>query len=453
MKSVFTQIIALTLLSSTMVACSGQMESAKTSGTTQVRIPWYKENEGYSLQMVELTGLDSLYTVSGKFARFFFAPHINSDRLDGVTPKGRFLKIENGFVPANDISLQMAAIYASMQNFAALDEELGAGDVNKWPRNVGVGVVINGGLSNNAFYDGQTDSMLFVPYTDKKNLAIAVNAGILAHEHFHSLFHKIVVKPLMGTPAERFLRHSSNHDAASFYKLMGMDAPPTLPTQEDTAAQEETDVVLLPPPPRKEEDTVFSRPTSRHEARVYGFYHLALSRGFNEGLADFWAWIYTGDPDFITHSLPSVGKVRSLNAPANTFPNKQSVEFSMREILSYSSQKEGRLIGYSYRLGTSVSRILKSYTDIYAKSRHMESREARIEIGRMVIKALPELRAGFLEASESKSFLEPERFLRKVFSFTEDMTTEEKEFIEKTLLSSPSEKPANPPSSVEASQP
>ncbi len=165
-----------------------QSNKVGEEGTIRVLAPINAEGGAYSLDFIELKGIQDLDTLSGKFVHFFMSPRISSDRLQGPAPKTRFIRNSDGdYIPANEMTQQLVTVYAHMQRLAALDEELGAQGVNKWPRDIGVAVRVRGGLDNNAFYDGKTDAMFFVPYTNKE-LPIAVNGGILAHEHFHSLF-------------------------------------------------------------------------------------------------------------------------------------------------------------------------------------------------------------------------------------------------------------------------
>lgn len=417
MKSVFAQILVLTLLSTSMISCSGQSEADKASGETLVRLPWYSEEEGYGLQWVKLGGLDSLATVTGQYARFFFAPRVTKNHLEGLEPKARFIKTNKGFTPGNEVSQQMSVIYAHLERFAALDKELGAEGVNKWPRDVGVGVRIVGGVNNNAFYDGQTDSMLFVPYS-ASGMPIAVNAGILAHEHFHSLFHKLVIKPLEGTAAARLTSRSSVHNAKAFYKAVGIETP-----EEETT---EKPVIPLIPPPRIDDFL----PDSESDHRVGEYYHSVLIRGFNEGLADFWAWVYTGDPDFIALSLPRMRELRTMNATYIFYPREANLRYRVINALStMSGESDSQLIGLAYEMGTQVSRTLKAFSDARAEAQGKDSREVRKDVARMIIKALPQMRMDLLKSVEAQTSYDPSAFLRAVVSSAGELSTAEKDVL------------------------
>lgn len=375
MKRVFSRITATILISATLAACAPMSDSVDASGSVRVMAPVNGSNGDYSLALLELSGISNLATMTGKFVRFFMSPRVTNNRLDGISPRTRFVKNSQGvFVPADEITSQMAVIYAHMQKLAALDEELGAGGVNKWPRDIGVAVRVRGGIQNNAFYDGKTDSMLFVPYT-RSELPISVNAGILAHEHFHSLFYKIV----LGDSTAEVHAHD-------FHRIIGEDF-------EDPAR-----------------GVVFGDPeVSISEKDLNYFYHMAVTRGLNEGLADFWGWMYTGDPDFIARSLKAESGGRSLKvseeAAARTLINEIAIKRSLK--ILYSTGDKNRFLEdvnrYAYSLGTQFSRTLKRFTDIYANAKNVESLQARKDIAKVVIKILPLLREELANA-ESKVF-------------------------------------------------
>lgn len=405
MKSVFTQILALTLLSAVFAVGCGQKESSEAQGDIQVRIPWYEEGTGYALKMVELKGISRLSQVSGQYVKFYFAPRVVGTKIRGVEPNAQFIKTEEGFVPTNEVSQQMAAIYGHLQRLAELDTAMGVGNVNTWPRSVGIGVRLPDGMVNNAFYDGKTDSMLIVPYSDR-NLPIAVNAGILAHEHFHSLFYKIVIKPLLETPVAPLMQKSLKNNVDNFELALGGSRASTLGIE----------------------------PKEFSETELREYYHLVLTRGLNEGLADFWAWVYTGDPDFISLSLPEAKKFRTLRVKSHSLPSREMIQGAVTT-LSGGGRVEARLTGYSYAIGTQISRVFKNYTEIYARARNKTSVVARHEVAQMIVSALPLMKADFLELTKVTDYYTPEKFFLKVISLNKDVTADEKLFIERAAPS------------------
>jgi hypothetical protein len=405
-KSVFTQILALTLLSGAFLVGCGEKESTEATGEVKVQIPWQSEDHNYGLKMVTLEGITNLSRVSGQYAKFYLAPKVSGGVLRGVEPNAQFVKTEEGFVPTNTITLYMATIYAHLQKLAALDAELGAGNINKWPRPVGLGVRMAGGMQNNAFYDGKTDSLLVVPYSDQ-NLPIAVNAGILAHEHFHSLFYKIVIEPLEKTSAAALLVGSLAHEA-EFQALV-----------------------------KDEEARVNPDSKTKVSATEHQLYHLVLTRGMNEGLADFWAWVYTGDPDFISLSLPRAEKMRTLRYPGLPLPTQENLlnDISRVQGLAYTDQ---HLLALGYATGTRISRVLKGYTEVYARVQKKDSLHARQDVARMIIQALPEMKQNLLQAANKKNFTTAADLFLEITKQNPSLSAEEQDYIDqKTTTSFP----------------
>lgn len=397
------EILVLVLV----LGCSREPDIHKVSGDVKTRIPFTAEGGAYSLQEVVLSGITSLYEFSGRYANFYISPAVAESKIYGHRPKARFLKSGELYVPADELSLQVAVIYAHLQRFAALDTELGAGEVNQWPRDVGIAVRYLKGNKyeiNNAFYDGSTDAILVVPYV-QDNLPIAVNGGILAHEHFHSLYYKIVEKNLV----------------KEALPLHGLEI------KEEVLAKKPAEKIS---PPRK-------KPLPENSEGFIEDYHTLFSRGINEGLADFWAWIYTGDPDFLQYSLPTEKASRSLDLSADKeeafkFPN--AAVWKMRVLNRFNPNLEDkcRFDNVAYCLGTDYARTLKRFTKVVETSRGLDSQAARKVVGSAVIKALPLLRDALLALKKTEYF-EPTSFFTMVESTMADRTLQEKEFLEALL--------------------
>lgn len=378
MKRVFSRITAAFLVGGAFLGCSVPPDNASEPGSIRVLAPMNNASGSYSLDVIELKGIDDVNSLSGRFVRFFTSPRITNDRLQGPAPKAHFIRNKSGdYIPANEATQQLVAVYAHMQKLAALDEELGAGGVNKWPRDIGVAVRVKGGLDNNAFYDGKTDSMLFVPYVNQ-SLPIAVNGGILAHEHFHSLFYKLVV----GDSAAQV------HDRREFFESTNIveNSSDILETKMNMQGME---IDLLAP------------------AQMHYYYHLMLKRSLNEGLADFWGWMYTGNPDFIAQSLPGPGVARSLKVSdenlAKVLPSEGEVKQEVMNIYQKTFDKtyfESNLNNKAYFFATKFSRAIKQFTETFAKAHDIESLQARKEVAKILIKTLPQVRKQFEELGD-----------------------------------------------------
>lgn len=393
----------LILCTALLASCNSTTRTKDVGGNVKTRIPMPVAGGSYELQVVELLGLNYLWELSGEYATFYQTPTVVNGHLEGSAPRTRFIKSQDLYIAADTVSLQLATVYAHTQKFAALDAELGVGSVNKWPRDIGVSVQMTGGIRNNAFYDDDTDSMLFVPYTDQ-NLPLAVNAGVLAHEHFHSLFFKLVTLPLneaaVKVGAKSQQGSNSTHSQDDIYQLFG-----------------------IPKNKKLEEDTVITEPVA---------YRIVLMRGLNEGLADFWGWLYTGDTDFIAYSLPEHRDSRSLKTvdPRQRLSlfNTPTLRGRVSALTMSPKNVTANLNNYAYVLGVQYSRILKIVTEAIAESRQLPIVDARKEMAKLILKTLSDLKTDMLNLDQN-AYYDPSTFMTSLLENIEKPTDAECEII------------------------
>ena len=322
-----------------IVGCSPKSELNAVQGDVQVKIPVSSQSGNsseYKLSIVTLKGLSSLKQVSGFFAQFFYAPGLNQNQLVGDSPQARFVKTkDNVYLPVDPISQQMATLYFHMQNLAEFSKQIGTADTNSNPMKIGIETRVGDSEAlskNNAFYDGKSDAMLFVPFMSSE-LPIAVNSGIIAHEYFHSLFYKLVLNKIK---------------------------KPAVPVAKN---------------------------------RRPDLYNETFLRGVNEGLADFWGWAYTNDDDFIRWSLSSYSKSRKLVLNANSIGQYESAEsiFSKVEIaLNSGPEPSEYLSDYIYKIGTPNARFLKQLA-VLLQQGGLTSAEAKTKVAKSVILYLKSL--------------------------------------------------------------
>lgn len=351
--------------------CTEKSRSEKAKGSVSVQIPVQTDADHYELKTVELLGIKDLTTMDGTYAHFFYAPGSDGSQLTGNAPKARFIQSGHTFVPMDFMSGQMAAIYYNMQNLADLDIKAGAGDVNQWPRAVGLETRViegDGFKKDNAFYDGQTDAMMFVPFT-KSDLPISINAGIVAHEHFHSLFYKLVIKSAM---SENKVLTSSASIHGEYQSNIGA----ALKMQK---ADQKSQKVLL--------------------------YNEAYLRGLNEGLADFWGWTYTEDADFMRWSLPGYVGPRSLtlaDADIGQYQTKQNISQAIDAFEEQGEQMQNAIINYSYEIGTPHARFLKMLAQIQANETKVSVTSTKESVAREVIAFLSQLKQNVSALKENE---------------------------------------------------
>lgn len=314
-----TQLLILSSLSSVMMlflsACIPAENSLIGNQNIQVQIPVSdtKIVSGtaeidYTLKVVTLENVYSTTELQGQFAKFFYAPSSTEKSLTGLNPLSFFLKTAaNIYIPKNENTAFMATIYYHIQNLKKMSDLAGFVQEKK-PLSIGLATqVIDPEMkTNRAFYDGNRDSILIVPYT-KSELPIAVNSGILAHEYFHSLFFKTVLQKAQ-TSGNKKLSESLQLHLSEAKKLFEIE------TLEDA-----------------------SMTVEQLSSRIY-------LNSLNEGLADFWAWLYTKDSNFLKWSLSEFSEDRRLN-----------VKPEVREYRNFQ--------GSIYENGTQFARLLKSIAD------------------------------------------------------------------------------------------
>ncbi len=315
-------------------ACSPKSKLNDVNGDVQVKIPVSSQSgdsSKYQLSVVTLKSLSNLKEVTGQFAQFFFAPGLeNQTQLVGDSPQARFVRTkDNTYIPADSLSQQMATLYYHIQNLSEFSKTIGAGDINKQPMKIGLETKVGGSQTlekNNAFYDGQSDAMLFVPFSSSE-LPIAVNSGIIAHEYFHSLFYKIVLKSINVA-------------------------------KSDVSTQ-----------------------------KIQPLYNETYLRGINEGLADFWGWAYTNDEDFIHWSLSAYSGNRKLvleNSMIGQFENSENIFSKVQVALLSGSSPSEYLSEYIYKIGTPNARYLKQLTMMMV-SGDVTSAQAKVQVAGSVL--------------------------------------------------------------------
>ncbi|MCB0347740.1 MAG: hypothetical protein KDD37_02850 [Bdellovibrionales bacterium] len=292
-----------------VIACSKRIEDEHT----RVLIPWPNESGKYSLQVVNIETLNDMREMKGSAAELYVQAGLNKDSIKGVKPNAQFSKSSKGYwVPKDTITQEMASIYAHMERLKALDQEIGIDILLSWPRQIGVETIATDSRNNkriyeNAMYISEQDVMLFFPYR-RNQLPISLNAGIIAHEHFHSIFQRIVLDPL-----------------SARYNIEEMN-------RESISLKPRTDAEI------EKKETVLN--------------NMFILRGLNEGLADVWGSIYTGEADFIS---PSLRTLQRNTSPLNTS------EYSLQAYVPIirASQSMQTLENAAYALGTQYARSMR----------------------------------------------------------------------------------------------
>lgn len=364
--------LLLVFVSFFAASCSEKSNTEKADGSVSVQIPIQDSAETYNLKTVSLLGIRDLKNVSGDFVKFFFSPGSNGTELTGKGPLAQFAKAGSVYIPTDFMSVQMATIYYHMQNLAAFDDKIGANGVNTWPRAVGLETIVKEEdryKKNNAFYDGQSDAMLFVPFT-RDDLPIAVNAGIIAHEHFHSLFYKLVLKSAVKN--NKVLTNAASiHDA------------PKLELARATKMQNQNDALV-------------------EKAQLFNEAYL---RGVNEGIADFWGWAYTEDVNFMKWSLSEVTGDRTLTlneSDIGSYKTNFSIQLKIGSLQNVVGDIHNYIMGYSYEVGTPHARFLKMLTTTIANENKISVADAKLKVAQDVVLFLKTLEGHLLSLKDDQ---------------------------------------------------
>ena len=138
-------------------------------------------------------------------------------------------------------------------------------------------------------------------------------------------------------------------------------------------------------------------------ARVYNMYVL---RGLNEGFADFYGWLYSGDDTFLSKSLPDQDRMRRLDSAPGRLPSENLVRrllvdnFHPDRILPESTRAHN-----AYSLGSIYARYLRRVVGDLVEAGHSLP-EARELVGRALIATLPELGAQ-MDSIDETAYLSP----------------------------------------------
>lgn len=384
--SLFSTTYAVLVLLLVVSGCSPFSE--RTSGR-RYQILWPNADGSYEIQRVQLDTFTDPQRLKGDAATLIVEPRLGPRGLEGERPVGRFIETKDGtLIPADLVTHQAVVVYAHMERLRQLDQTLDVGGSGfLWPARIGIraNVVDNQGLlQNNAIYDGSLNALLLVPYTDT-DLPITLNGGVLAHERFHAIFQHYVLSRL-GSKWQ-VGRDGVGADAAHVH-VCGL------------TENEEPELKVTRSFPRGSRGDKLAREVSKVE------YNRFLVRGLNEGLADFWGWIYSGDPAFIRKSLRTVGSVRSLNLEMDPLLNREMIRANLSRVTDARPRSS-----LAYTFGSGYARFLLQLVRAQAAANGTDEKTAQMEVARALVEALPKIGDSF-EAAFDSEFIAPDVALK-----------------------------------------
>lgn len=360
---------------SVLIGCQGQIRDQHPD-SVRVRIPLYSNNS-YKLQTVDLISVDDIKTLSGWAAKFLISPTLSNGQLIGMQPQINTIRTGSGdYVATDSFSLQLLTLYYHTERLMLLDDQMGVPLSEQKPRAIAVKVKMIGEDGqidvDNARYNGKLDALLFAPY-EREDLPLAVNAGVIAHEHFHSIFYKLIIKEMgKSYPGPDAGLHENENEMERHFGLTK-----TISKVDEGGLSERA------------------------------LYHSVLLRGLNEGLADFWGWLYTGDTTFVKRSLPQVEEARTLNQ--GDLKLKKTSELKMETQIFHSW---GNANALSYELGSQYARILYASLQEHAGD-EVQFKKLKLSLGQKIIRTLQSMSRSLMTMSDSE-VLETDQFLKQL---------------------------------------
>jgi hypothetical protein len=360
------------------VACTGP--EPEMASENRVKIPWTQSNkqgltDDYKWTEISLQTLSNVRDLRGSSARFIMSPLISGSQMTGPQPRLRgFLNRSGAWVASDDLSLNLLTLYAHIEKLLQFDRKAGVGDLLQLPRTVGVQVRLlddgvgntdQGLLTDNALYSPKLDAFLFLPFK-AESFPLIVNSGVIAHEHFHALFHHLLGQyieskiPALGG-------HLVHDENTSFTRSFG-----------------------LTPDPKGEK--------IGGDLEGRDLYHRQLLRGINEGLADVWGFLYSSDPIFVQRSRPEMHS-RNLSLKAiSKIASRQA--FLQQSRFSIRNGRESNQFVYDYgsEIARSILQVAKIQTEI--------SEDAKIKTAVRVLDLVRGLKTKILSLG-TEDWLEP----------------------------------------------
>ncbi len=321
------------------------------------------------MQDVYISSFNEPEFLRGTYAEFYVEPQLdfNQHRMaQPGTPSGRFASTQTGSNLALDTtSLQAVAIYAHLEKLQQLNKFSGADAFV--PKRISVGIDVgiitdNKIVDNNAQYNPSLDSLLFVPYTNT-DLPISFNAGVIGHEYFHSIFQHIV-----------------GNAVSSQLGFANIDEP----TNQSSPIES-------------------GDPQAGSQISIKEYNRFVL-RGINEGLADFWGWIYSGDETFVGRSLSHALESRRLNRKSVQF---YGVDF-FKAALSADQNDQVRT-ARAYILGSQYAVYFHNLTLKIFEGKSDE--KIRIKMAKALILALPKFKSEIVGKVDGE-YIAPEIFIK-----------------------------------------
>jgi hypothetical protein len=362
----------------TLVSCS---TPEGPGNSFEVLIPQNDDSGGYSLEVVEVSGVESFSPFRTKDFEFVLTPESAFKKLKGDDVKLNLVQRADGvFVPQDTVTSEVLALYSYLVPLKRDFEDLLGKDLPQ--QQVGVRVRIDAGhgdeiIQNQALYYGETQAFMFTVFSEK-TLALTLNFGVIAHEYFHYVMDLVVAQP-----------SGYREDLSSYVEVRKAG--------EELGVGEEL------------------------------FYmNSVLFRGLNEGVADFWGWSYSFDTDFVSRSLASV-EGRSLKSLPGRLPSVG--EFESQVFDRIGSDLFLELYAYT-ELAPTYARLLKSL--VQARSGGKVDKKIMKEFRKLVFDSLTEYNS-VVEGEWTRSLRSTNDFMNVMAEQMQELSRAECSLLTKSL--------------------
>ena len=127
-------------------------ETKAPEAQQRVLLPWADESGNYSLQEIEISGLNDPQVLSSDTVKVFYNSSIYMSGVSGEPARPNFTQPSDGLVVPLDIESSMAySVFAHFSRLRDFDKKLGIFEINVWPLEVSISLNTED-TENNAFY-------------------------------------------------------------------------------------------------------------------------------------------------------------------------------------------------------------------------------------------------------------------------------------------------------------
>jgi hypothetical protein len=316
------------------ISCT-QDAKDRSPGQARVRLPWYT-SEGYQLKTITLSTVEDMVYLRGKAAQFILSPMVVNGNLTGMAPRIHTMRTSDGtYIPEDFLSVEALNLYAHFEKLQEFDLQYGLDKlIPGWPRQqtiaINAQVESKDGtmIHDNAMYIGQYEAFIFPEYS-LPMLPLALNQAVVAHEYFHSIFYALHLKQF--------------------------------------------DSII-------EKAKADSTPERDH-------YHKYLMKSLNEGLADVWGWLYSGDYKFVSRSVPGFDR-RNLD---NNYYAIKLVDTEILAIALNAGLKDNPRDDGFYYIGSTYAKKIFSAAQKTLAGKKISDSELRVKLAAAITNMLYKL--------------------------------------------------------------